>query len=71
MHLATEKNTIKIAQLLLEHGADGTIRTNKWQFNPLDIALNEDYTEMIELLSKHKYKDLYSAKNSSENNNEL
>ena len=50
LHIAAHRNHLKVAQLLIDNGADKNIRTNKG-IKPIDSARIFGYSEMVALLS--------------------
>jgi ankyrin repeat protein len=51
LHIAARRNLYELALQLLEAGADVTIRTENWNFSPLDTAVVYGSVEMIHLFA--------------------
>ena len=52
LHRAVSGGHAEIVRLLLDHGADPSLR-DKWDKTPLDHALEEGHEEIAELLRSH------------------
>mmetsp|Transcript_5722 Transcript_5722/g.22130 ORF Transcript_5722/g.22130 Transcript_5722/m.22130 type:complete len:563 (+) Transcript_5722:77-1765(+) len=63
LSIAVEKNLVEIARLLLQHGADVNFRLDTWindfkNVSMLHIAVERQFSEMIDLLLKQKRIDV-------------
>lgn len=54
LHFAAKWNNIQVAQLLLDHKADVNAKDNAGR-TPLDIAVREGHTTIVELLRRHRH----------------
>jgi hypothetical protein len=55
LHLAAQKDRIEIARLMLEHGADPTVR-NHGGLTPAEVAANNKHPELAALLAEYAAK---------------
>ena len=56
LFIAVITNNLKIAKILLENGADVSVK-NKNGYTPLNIAIKHDFKEMVDLLIKYGAKE--------------
>jgi ankyrin repeat protein len=53
LHQAAANNSLQVAQLLIDRGAEIDPRETQWGGTPIGWASHGDHTEMLELLSKY------------------
>lgn len=54
LHFAAEAGDRDVVQLLFAHGADASLKTRFWDKTALDLARDEEHTEIVKLLQKNK-----------------
>ena len=59
LHVAASRNSLRVAKLLIDRGAEIDPRETRWQAAPMDVAAFHGHRQMLDLLSPYS-RDIYA-----------